>query len=131
MAFYSSVDCGYGTGSHETVDGCITNYADSEIKYAVDAWKSAKAPLATEARLILFDELIDNLGYEWGTINPSTEGWKPSSSTPSWVYNDSYWYWTDSETNNSGPIVWIVYRSVFLGSGFVSTPADHSSSGLS
>ena len=64
-------------------------------------------------------------------LNSSTEGWRPSSSTPRWVYNDNYWYWTGSQKDDSGSTVWTVYHGAFLGSGFVSTPVSYSSSGIS
>ena len=59
MAYYSSTTCGY-SGSSD----CRSDYASSEIKYVIDAWKTAKVPLATEARLLTYDELLNNLGYE-------------------------------------------------------------------
>ncbi len=72
MAYYSSETCGYVNNSWIKTD-CITNYAQSEVKYVVDTWKITKAPVASEARLITYDELIDNLGYEWGVVDPSNE----------------------------------------------------------
>ena len=76
-------------------------YEGSYIKTTVDAWKTANAPAAEEARLIALDELTDNLGYEQGMINPSTQGYVPTSSTPSWVYNSNYFYWTMSQYQDS------------------------------
>ena len=85
-------------------------YSTSYVKTTVDAWKTAKAPMATEVRLITLDELTDNLGYEQGMINPSTQGYVPTSSTPSWVYNSNYDYWTMSQHNDSASDVWRVNR---------------------
>ena len=85
-------------------------YSTSYVKTTVDAWKTAKAPMATEARLITLDELTDNLGYEQGMINPSTQGYVPTSSTPSWVYNSNYWYWTMSQYQDSASTVWNLNR---------------------
>ena len=72
MQYYSNSTCGYD-GSSWVYDGCTTDYASSEIKYVVDAWKNEKVPAASEARLITFDELKDNLGYEIGSVGPSDE----------------------------------------------------------
>ena len=69
MAYYSSETCGYDVGN----TGCTNSYNASDIKYVVDTWKITKAPVASEARLITYDELIDNLGYEWGVVDPSNE----------------------------------------------------------
>ena len=118
MAYYTSETCGY-INNKWVESGCTTDYAQSEVKYAVDAWKTAQAPAASEARLITYDELIDNLGYELGMLTPSEEGWVPSSSTPSFVYNSDYEYWTMSVCNDSASIVWYVYNDGGLYSGHV------------
>ena len=80
-------------------------YDGSYIKTTVDAWKAAKAPAATEARLITKNELIDNLGYVLKE-NATSEEYIPSGSTPSWVYNSNYWYWTMSPYTDSASDVW-------------------------
>ena len=106
MAYYSSSTCGYGTYT-----GCTSNYADSEVKYVVDAWKTAKAPAATEARLITYEELLANLGYENSVT--CTGGCFYSGSldnVPTWVYNNSYWYWTMSQNGDQASLVWYVYN---------------------
>ena len=91
-------------------------YDGSYIKTTVDAWKAAKAPAATEARLITKNELIDNLGYVLKE-NATSEEYIPSGSTPSWVYNSNYWYWTMSPYTGSASDVWDVYGDGRLGSG--------------
>ena len=93
-------------------------YDGSYIKTTVDAWKAAKAPAATEARLITKNELIDNLGYVLKE-NATSEEYIPSGSTPSWVYNSNYWYWTMSPYTDSAPYVWRVGGSSRLDSGVV------------
>ena len=114
MAYYSSETCGYPNSSWVET-GCTTDYTQSEVKYVVDAWAADKFQSsdlkedATEysARLITYDELTDNLGYEKasrGTINPSTNG----ETTPDWVYNSNYNYWTMSQYNDSALHVWHV-----------------------
>ena len=115
MAYYSSSTCGNGTYT-----GCTSNYAQSEVKYVVDAWKNAKAPAASEARLITYDELLNNLGFE---LDDEQTGYKASAeNTPSWVYNSNYWYWTMSQYEDSASSVWDVYgdgslRDYYVGSG--------------
>ena len=84
-----------------------TVYSTSYVKTTVDAWKTAKAPMATEARLITIDDLKDNLGYVLDT-SASSEAYIPSSSTPSWVYNSNYNYWTMSQYQDSASSVWYV-----------------------
>ena len=99
MAYYSSSTCGYNGG---VMTGCTTDYAESDIKYVVDAWKADQAPLATEARLITVNELTSNLGYE----ESSSTLYMKTESTPSWVYNSNYMYWTS--TQYSYCMVWYV-----------------------
>ena len=105
----------YSNGTGATTDGnggmqyhsSSSAYSTSYIKTTVDAWKTAKAPSATEARIITFDELKNNLGYE--LINKgSVQLWSPTESTPSWVYNSNYSYWTMSPDNGSMSSVWNV-----------------------
>ena len=103
MAYYSSETCGYNG-----INGCKSAYEESEVKYVVDAWKNAKAPVATTARLIEYNE-FENLGYDWGSIDSSGNlGWLKSSSTPNWVYDTSYLYLTMSQRNDSSIYVWKV-----------------------
>ena len=84
-----------------------SDYSTSYIKTTVDAWKTAEAPDASEARLITFDELKDNLGYTYGEVGTSMV-WHPGESTPSWVYNNNDWYWTMSPYEDSASSVWRV-----------------------
>ena len=104
MQYYSSETCWNGDTS-----GCTTNYASSQIKYVVDAWKNSNADSALEARLIQYDE-FENLGFVEGYINPSDIGLIKSDNTPSWVYNSNYTYWTSSQYNDYKFLVWGVDR---------------------
>ena len=113
VAYYTSETCGYVNGSWVS-DGCTSDYDQSKIKYIVDDWKEKKATLAIEARLITFDELTNNLGYVLDT-SATSEAYIPSSSTPSWVYNSNYWYWTMSQYQDSSFNVWLVLNDVGLG----------------
>ena len=105
-----------GTGAITNGSGGMQYHASSSayngsyIKTTVDAWKAAKAPAATEARLIQYDEFA-NLGYEWGVYNVSNEGYVKGENTPSWVYNSNYRYWTMSPYNDSSSSVWLVFGS--------------------
>ena len=103
MAYYSSSTCGSSGSS-----GCTTDYAQSEIKYVVDAWKTAQAPNATNARLITIDDLTDNLGMELNKTDPTTYQITVTEDTPTWVMGENYWYWTmTTDTDNVGQ-VWSV-----------------------
>ena len=104
MQYYSSSTCGYN-GSSWVYDGCTNAYEQSEIKYVVDAWKTAKAPAATEARLMTYDEFIDNsevgqicTGSCYDAIVPKYD----------WMYDNNYWYWLGTPYKDSSSIVWHV-----------------------
>ena len=124
MTYYSSETCGYPNGSSGTsvTTGCTTDYAQSEVKYAVDAWakdKFASSDLSVDAtgystRLITYDELINNLGYNNATWNASYWIVNPDY-TPDWVYNSNYLYWTMSQYEDSTSRVWYVYLNGYLG----------------
>lgn len=106
MQYYSSETC--GNVNHNLVyDGCTTDYTQSEVKYAVDAWAQAQAPAANEARLIELADLKNNLGYVLDT-SATSEAYLPSSSTPSWIYNSDYGYWTMTSYQDSSRAVWRV-----------------------
>ena len=100
-------------------------YSTSYVKTTVDAWKTAKAPMATEARLITLDELTDNLGYEQGMINPSTQGYVPTSTTPSWVYNSNYYYWTMIQYQDSASSVCYVSYDGSLDGSYVGGSSNY------
>ena len=108
IAYYTSSNCLFNGGG-SIYGGCTTDYESSEIKYIVDAWATDKASNGLqEARLIQYDEIIDNFDYERKKINPSTEDWVPSATTPSWLYNDRYFYWTMSSFNDSSKDIWVL-----------------------
>ena len=113
MAYYSSSTCGYN-GSEWLRDGCTIDYAKSEVKYVVDAWALDKLKAndlkedktGYSARLITFDDLVDNLGYTY--IDGNTYFTPTADVTPSWVYNSKYYYWTMSQYEDSTSYVWDV-----------------------
>ena len=107
MSYYISSTCDY-IGGQWRYDECKTDYAQSEVKYVVDAWKAAKAPAATDARLITLDEII-GLGYEWYQGCPTcTKKLVKTENVPSWVYDSNYNYWTMSPYDDSTSSVWLM-----------------------
>ena len=115
MAYYSSSSCGSSGTS-----GCTTNYAQSEIKYVVDTWKTAKAPAATEARLMAYDEFIDNTEVDQICTGICYDAIVPKYD---WMYDNNYWYWLGTPYTDSSSYVWGVYdlgglESASVGSGY-------------
>ena len=117
MAYYSSSTCGYN-GTDWVYDGCKSDYASSEVKYVVDAWKIAKAPQASEARLISKDEYESMTTVE--TYETPTAPGTRYVPQYDWQYNNSYWYWTNTPYNDSPSSVWNVDGSGGLNGNRVS-----------
>ena len=109
MVYYTSETCNCLNEGCNNNTGCTTDYELSDIKYVVDAWKDANAPAATEARLITYDELFDNLGYEIIQHDSSTSKEK-TENTPDFVYE--YCYWTNSSVSDNNKSVYLVGSSV-------------------
>ena len=109
MAYYSSEACHYINNTDWQISDCTISYTQSDIKYVVDAWKKVEAPAASEARLITIIEMVDNLGYEWFD-NGSVAFWIATESTPNWVYNSNYSYWTMSQYNDLTYELWYAYN---------------------
>ena len=105
---------GYG----EVQYGSSVDYSTSTVKQVVDAWKNSvvKSGDTATARLISFDDLTTNLGYDESAKQCTGACWynKPDD-TPTWVYNSSYECWTMSQYEDS-PGVWYVYNDGILGS---------------
>ncbi len=104
---------GYGTVQY----GSSVDYSTSTVKQVVDAWKNtavASGDTAT-ARLITFEDLSTNLGYDEGMKQCWGSCWyNKSDGTPTWVYNSNYWYWTMSQYGDSSD-VWHVGTNGHLG----------------
>ena len=86
--------------------GLTTDYETSYVKSIVDAWVSDNIDSnhLNEARILSYDDLTDNLGYEKkneGTINPSSGG-----ITPSFITDTMYNSWTMTPYNDSVQLVW-------------------------
>ena len=114
IAYYTSETCGYVNNSWVET-GCTTDYAQSEVKYAVDAWAKDKFQSSDlkedetgyRARLITKYELIDYLGYSNEGVKACAElTFAKSADTPDWVYNSKYKYWTMSPTDDSDKAVY-------------------------
>ena len=90
---------GYGQVQY----GSSIDYSQSTVKQVVDAWKNTavKSGDTATARLITHEELVNNLGYinQIATTGPSSNG-----TTPAWVYNSNYWYWTMSQYGDSSNV---------------------------
>ena len=104
IQYYSSSTCG-DDGSNWVDSGCTTDYASSEIKYVVDAWKNAKAPVATEARLMTYDEYSDNSDVHQVCTGSCFDS---IVANYDWMYNSNYWYWLGTPYTDSSSSVWIV-----------------------
>jgi len=102
-----------GTGAQTNGNGGMryhsssSAYEGSYVKTTVDAWKAAKAPAASEARLITIDDL-KSLGYSDDSCIQSGYCSK-SAEAPSWLHINSS-YWTSSPKNGSSSSVWNVSR---------------------
>ena len=97
-----------------------SDYSQSVIKQVVDVWANSKLTISDlkevgnyKERLIKFEDLINNLGYDRATFIVSYYQVNPEY-TPSWVYNDNYWYWTMSQVEDSNYQVWSVGNSGHL-----------------
>ena len=105
MAYYSSSTCEYKR-SRSIFDGCMTDYAKSEVKYVVDAWALDKLKISDlkedktgySTRLITYDELTDNLGCSSSSC--------ASSPYKIFLFNTNYWYWTMSQYGDNSHYVW-------------------------
>ena len=113
MAYYSSDDCyTVGHASYET--GCKVAYDLSDIKYVVDAWKIAEAPLALSARLINKEEIETEI-REYDPCGGCGSVATGEFAKNDWVYNSSYSYWTMSPMDGSTSSVRYVYDDGGLG----------------
>ena len=106
MSYLYKDNCNSAAG---LLEGCSTHYLDSSIKQLIDVWVNTTVGSNNyeEARLIKFDELINDLGYEYYEEITSS-GYIKTESTPSWLYDNDYTYWTMSPYNDSLSIIWIM-----------------------
>ena len=110
MVYYDSESCRLGTSS-----GCTSAYSESQVKYVVDGWvvdQLTASDLVADstgygARLLMASEL-ENLGYEMGDINPSTQFWMPTENTPTFMTSNNYIFWTMDINNDSGGYMYAI-----------------------
>lgn len=105
VAFYSSELC----NSTLNRSGCRNDYKYSDIAFIVDSWSIHNLnedDLKESARLISVDDLSYNLGYE--KVNNPTAIRFNDITSPSWIYNSDYTYWTMSPSEDSGSNIWYV-----------------------
>ena len=108
MAYYSSETCGY-VNSSWVETGCKLNYAESDIKYVVDAWAADKVgSKLEEARLLTLADMIDDLGMEFNQTYPTTLQLQTTEDTPLWVFGENYYYWTMTPNTDKTIDVWNV-----------------------
>ena len=108
MAYYSRDNC-VSAGDQE---GCNADYAVSDIKQVVDTWaknNTTQKDLAADLfgykiRLIMLDDLIDDMGYLYHE-GASSIWYSKSDNTPNFILNNNHWYWTMSSVNYN---VWCV-----------------------
>ena len=114
MAYYTSETCRIVKGSLVST-GCTADYAQSDVKYVVDAWATDKFQASDlkedetgySARLLTFEELTTNLGYT-APAKDVTSMSLNSETVPSFVYDGNYWYWTMSPFQDEVLRVWNV-----------------------
>ena len=114
MVYYSSETCGNIDGSYIKTD-CTTDYAQSEVKYVVDAWAKDKLDInglvkdrfGYKVRLITYDELTENL--EYANIDSSRINVIASKSYSDLMYGN-YWYWTMTTYQDYDNMLWFVTR---------------------
>jgi len=110
MTYYSSDTC-----NSSTTSGCTSDYADSDIKYAVDGWAEANTTASDlvadstgyKARLLTYEELTTSLGYTPAPQNVTGISLN-SETVPTFVYNSNYYYWTMSPYQDEAVRVWRV-----------------------
>ena len=117
MAYYTSENCGYVNDEWVRTE-CKNDYASSEIKYVVDAWKAAKAPAATEARLLTYDEYTAYTEKKQKCTGSCYEAIVPQYD---WMNNNNYWYWLGTPYTDSSSAVWYVLSNGDLSYNDVST----------
>ena len=92
-------------------------YATSYVKQTIDAWKTAQAPLATEARLIQYDEIeIESREYKPCGDSCGVVAVREYAKYD-WLYNNNYWYWTMIQDTDSRSVLTIRNDGLINGAG--------------
>ena len=112
MAYYTSETCGYVDGSWIS-SGCTIDYAQSEVKYAVDAWAQAKFTDQLKivdgysARLITYNEYALNSDVQQVCTASCFDTYVAAYD---WMYNSDYSYVTMTPKDGSSSRVWFVHK---------------------
>ena len=130
MAYYSSSTCGIvghdaNTGAIVATDGCKTAYADSDVKYVVDAWATAKTgtrdlvkdSTGYKARLITKEEIDNNFNFEEYDFKPCPpcDSYKKQRIAEEWMgVNNSFGWATMSQYEEGENKIYYIdsFRSV-------------------
>jgi hypothetical protein len=133
LAYYSSPTCGYtyvdGVRQSEVTSGCVNSYNTSDIKFVLDVWEADKFTSEDlkeidgyKVRLVKREELISQF---YPKCSGSTSICSREATTPSWLYNSEYSYWTMTYRNYfSWPQVWDVQGSGMLGGEYMDSSRD-------
>ena len=110
----AGADNSYGSVQY----GSSVDYSTSTVKQVVDKWAegAVKSGDTATARLISHDDLVDNLGYV-NSLDTSQTTASSNGTTPSWVYNSNYWYWTMSQYGDSSDVWYVNYNGKLCISG--------------
>ena len=76
--------------------GNNSNFETSCVKSILDLWAIDNVEIASlnGIRLITYDELLNDFGFEYYENNITNFGYQASSSTPNWIFSNEYVYWT-------------------------------------
>ena len=120
MQLYASSSCTIDENRNTIFSGCISDYADSDVRYTVDAWATdkfknneLKEVNSYKARLIHVSELINNL-----QCKPDCQ-----SSPYDFTNNNNYSYWTMDKLSTSWPGTY--WNIVFRGGENTATVVTH------
>ena len=106
IAYYTSETCGYVNGENIKTS-CTNLYAQSEIKYIVDAWALDKVQDGLEeARLITYEEINSMVTVE--TVETPTASIAKYVTQYDWLFCSDYSYWTMSPYQDSLSYIWVV-----------------------
>ncbi len=102
---------GYGTIKY----GLLSSFSSSYVKNEIDAWALDKINSSDvkESRLIKFEELRDNFGYEYkaSCSTCSSMAWIATENTPNWL--KAFSSWTMSKVEDSSN-VWVINGNTII-----------------
>lgn len=118
MAYYARDNC----VSAGDISGCSTDYKVSDVKQVIDVWVSNYVNLndleldytGFSSRLLTIDDLKNSLGYQYIEKGTSMV-YKSTESTPQWLYDVDYDYYTMSPNEDSDSSVWAFFGNNSMG----------------